>query len=465
MMGESPDRAESEKIEVPAAAGRALERIEELQARSKPFNTVELKEELNQTLWWGTESGSPEAEDQERQRLRAHAWALHELAVWTPLSPLAKYRLQIELTTLLMSSPSDREALAAVPREMACLPLIDGLVMLLKATCTGVASSHRRFSDQEHQEETLAAGRSGDYRKLGGLIRHLEVELPPDVHLAVLLLKRFAPERLARQIEERQDVFFSVAIRNALEEELPLFAQSVNDVTFKFVCASPLADAPEGSVEAIRELLLQVAQTDLWRAWLLDFARYPQAETVAEKAFSEGLVQLTPAHWAAFVDAVELWTHAGTSEPVARILVPFLHALGDERSAELWRLAFERWDKWNYGDDEKDRHLLAPTACSLDFPVAMHYALLQLDQVQAEGAKLLEGIANAEQKWFSSVSDLVTHRNRLSSRLRLVQHGLAIRKPTPGGANPLPPPIEPESEFAKFRYRFHDLSAPRRRGR
>jgi hypothetical protein len=85
-----------------------------------------------------------------------------------------------------------------------------------------------------------------------------------------------------------------------------------------------------------------------------------------------------------------------------------------------------------------------------------------LDEVRAEEGKLLEGIATVERKWFTDLSALVTYRNRLSSRLRLVQHGLAIRNPPPEGADPLPPRIEPDSEFAEFRYRFFDVYAQRR---
>jgi hypothetical protein len=472
MMGDLLDHTGSGAFEVPAAAARALERIEKLCFQSKPFNAVELRRELNETLWWGTESGSPEEEEQARQRVHALGWALQELAVWTPEPPHALYRLQIVLTTLLMSLPSDREAMEIAPQQMARLPLLDGLEMLLKLTCTGIQSHRHHLGEHQWQEETLAAGYYGDYSKLRNLIRHLEMKLPPDVHLTVMLLSRFAPERLARLIEERQDVFFSVAVRDALTEDAPKFALSVNDVTFKFVCASLLADArvanaPEGSVEIIRELLLQVAQTDLWRSWLLDFARYPHADTVTEKALFEALAQLTAAHWSAFVDAVELWTHAETAGAVAKILVPFLHALGNEKSADMWCLAFERWNKWDYGRDEKNKRLLAPSACSFDFPVAMHYALIPLDEALAEEARLLEDIATVEQKWFTDLLELVTYRNRLSSRLRLVQHGLAIRNPPPEseGVYALPPCIEPDSEFAKVRYRFFDVNASRRNGR
>lgn len=469
-MGDSSDRAVNKAVEMPTASARALARMPELYAQSKPLNIVELKDELDEELWWGTESGSPEAEEQTRRRLRAQGWALQELEALAPEPPHGLYHLQIVLTTWLISSPSDREAMEVVPQEMARPPLLDGLVMLLKDTGMGIPNHRHHIDDHQWREDTQAAGRSGDYRELGSLIRHLNMEFSPDVRLAVMLLAKFAPDRLARQIEERQDVFFSVAVRDALADDATRFALSVSDVTFKFVCASPLANigaasAPEGAVEVVHELLLQVAQTDLWRAWIFDFAHYPQADNVAEKALSGVLTQLTAAHWADFVDAVELWTHAGTAGPVANILVPFLDTLGNEKSSDMWRLAFTRWNKWDYSRDERDKYLFAPSACSFDFPVAMYYALLPLDEAQAEENKLLEGIAAVEQKWFTDFSELVTYRNRLSSRLRLVQHSFAIRNPPAEGADPLPPCIEPDSEFSEVRYRFFDVSAPRKRGR
>jgi hypothetical protein len=470
MKGDSSDRAVYMAVEMPIALVRALASMPELYAQSKPLNIVALKDELDEELWWGTESGTPEAEEQARQRLRAQSWALQELEALAPESPYGLYHLQIVLTTWLISSPSDRSAVDVLPQEFARLPLLDGLEKLLKDTVMGIQNCRHRIDDDRWREDMQAAGRSGDYRKLGMLIRHLNMELSPDIRLAVMLLAKYTPDRLARHVEERRDVLFSVGVRDALADDAPRFALSVSDVTFKFVCTSQLANvgatsAPEGAVEVVRELLLQVAQTGLWRAWIFDFAQYPQADNVAEKALSEALTQLTAAHWADFVDAVELWTHAGTAGPVANILIPFLNAMGKERSADMWRLAFARWDKWDYCSDDRDKHLFAPSACSFDFPVAMYYTFLPLDEAQAEMAKLLEGIAAVEQKWFTNFSELVTYRNRLSSRLRLVQHSFTIRNPPPGGINSLPPCIEPDSEFSEVRYRFFDVSAPRRRGR
>lgn len=460
-MSDSLDSSGRELFEVPAATVRALEGMEELHPLSRPLDTKELGRELSRTLWRGKEPGSIGAEEQAQQRRDALGWALQQLAAWTPELPHALPRLQILLTTLLMSSSSDQEAREVVPQETAIQPFLDGLGRLLQ---------HIRVDADQWGDETRAAGRGGDYRTLGNFLRHLHSEFPPYFHMSVLLLARFAPDRLAHHIEKRRDVYFSAAVRNVLDAEAAKFSLSVDDITFKFICAYRLsnmrpADAPEGSVDVFCSLLLQVARTDSWEPWMQALVRYPYADTVVEQALSMALVQLTATHWSAFVNSIELWTYAGTVGPVARILVPFFHELGIEKSADMWRLAFERWDNWDYGSGGKGEHLLAPSVCSFDFPVSMHYALLPLEEVQAEEARLQEKIETVEQKWFTDVTELTTFRNRLSSRMRLVRHGLAIRNAPPEDAvDPLPPSIEPESEFAKVRYRFYDVNAPRGQG-
>jgi hypothetical protein len=283
-----------------------------------------------------------------------------------------------------------------------------------------------------------------------------------------MLLRKFAPERLARCIEERQEIFFSIGVRDVLAADAIGFSLSVSDLSFKFICAASLVDleeasAPSDSVEDLYRLLLQVAKTDHWRAWISGLVRYPHAGTVAERALPKALAQLNAAHWADFLDAIELWTYAGTVEPVANILAAFQGDLDGAPALEMWQLAFSRWDKWDYGHEDKDKHLHAPTVCSFDYPVAMYYACLPLDEAQSERARLLGDIASVEQRWFPDVSALVTYRNRLLSRLRLVEHGIAIRGQLATTA--LPPAIEPESEFLAVRYRYFDVTNPGRRER
>lgn len=468
MTDKSIDNAVTNLREVPEVVARALARIPDLYAQKRAFDVQEFRRELNELSWRGSTSGSVDAPEQSRLCSTLLTWAVYELTDSTFIPPHGLYRIQVVLTTLLMAADSDNDVLELVPETSFSPRLLDALQMLLSATKFDVLRRRDYLGDDQWYESSITAGRECDFRSLGNAIRHLNIELTPDVHAAVMFLYRYAPEKLALQLEERKDVFFSVSVHQALREVPPRFALSVSDITFKFICASAFGDtvstgAPDGVSDVVIDLLFQVAKTDHWRAWLLDFARYPKTDTIAVKALSQTLVDLTPTHWSAFIDAVELWTYAGTAGPVAEILVPFLHKLGNEKSSEMWRFAFKRWDEWDYGSSEDVKHMSAPSICSFDFPVAMHYAFLPAGETEAVEAGLLHSIATIEQKWFSDLSQLVTFRNRLSSRLRLVQHGIAIRTPPPGGANPLPPDIEPDSQYAEFRYRYHDVNSMKRR--
>lgn len=86
----------------------------------------------------------------------------------------------------------------------------------------------------------------------------------------------------------------------------------------------------------------------------------------------------------------------------------------------------------------------------------MYYASLQIHDRLAEESKLQEAIETVEQEWFNSATELVTERNRLKSRLRLVQHGIALAN---GSDQALPPPIQPDADlYVQARYHYRDIN-------
>lgn len=468
MMGDRSEYTMGLPPEEPAAIAKALALINELSELPKKFDVAAFEDEIDSALWWGEDAGSPGEENQLKQRANAQHWAMRELAAFSPVHPLAEYQLQIILTTLSVSFRSDRAVMDQLPHEMARAPLVDSLVKLMERATMDVG---RRGADERHwREVAVSAGRNGNYQSLGNLIRHLEVRSTADIRLATILLKELNPARLADCIAAKKDVFFSVAVRDALYEDAAEFALSVTDITFKFVCVSLLADkrvedARGGEVEAVRALVLQVAQTDLWRNWISEFAHYPNGDTVGESALSAALSQMKANRWQDFIDAIELWNLPSTALAVTKILLPFFQALKEEASAPMWQLAFERWDRWDYGSTEPDKYLLSPESCSLDFPVLIHYATIPLHETEAEEARLREFISTIEQRWFVDLLSLASSRNRAVSRLRLVQHGLTIRSHGTEVVNALPPPIEPKNEFERVRYRYFDPHTVNRRRR
>ncbi|USU18819.1 hypothetical protein [Paraburkholderia fungorum] len=474
-MNDSFESIRTDALVAPAATARALEHVEELQSQSQRLNSARLAEELDGELWWGREpTDSHPDEDVEvdenaltAKRRLAVDWALQELAAWTSGDAATSLRLQIILITLSAASASIKEAMEAIPDDVVHKRLSENIEKLMSSITLGGAESNVRWQyqnlDESRREEICDAARASDYEKLGPLIRHLDVAASVDACMTILIVAKYAPHKLAIEIAQRRDVLFSIFVKSQLKEDALAFSLSVDDIAFKFVCTSELtatqvANASEGSANTLEEILLQVAKTDSWRSWMLELARYPQGNTIFEIALGQAFAKLTATHWSAYVDAVELWTHAGTVAPVANMLLNFYNIVGEENSRAMWLYAFNRWNEWDYGSREPHGHLSAPTVCSFDFPVAMYYASIPLGEAKTAEANLKREIENVEQKWFSDESALVSYRNRCSSRLRLVQHGLAIGEAQAKGIGALPPPIEPDSEFSKIRYRFFDTN-------
>ena len=170
---------------------------------------------------------------------------------------------------------------------------------------------------------------------------------------------------------------------------------------------------------------------------------------------AEALTQLGEPQWRDFIFALALSKSRGSAEAVADILTHVARKLGSAKAQPIWLMAFERWNAWDYGRGEEHFHLSSPQICAFDFPVAMYYALMPRAERDALELELQHAIVHVEQQWFSSESELCTERNRLASRLRLVRHGSALAA---GDADALPPPVQPDSEYAEVRYRYHDVN-------
>lgn len=443
----------------PEAVLKALEDSFDNRAPETPMDFVAFTEKLNGALWDVTDGATSE------ERARLVQWALGSLDALSCV-PISLDLLRIVLTTLCLSSESDIEAAKAVPLAYAQSPLKPALVALLESASTDIfVFMPRHLTEQQWRIELQQADKDADYNRLGGQTRHQTVIALAGIRMAILALLNIAPEQLASVIERQRDVVFSLAVQRILVNLQPVqFALTVNDITFKYLCLAPLADlpvkdVPESVVADVATLYIQVAQTDRWRGWIMAFARYPKEETVTAEALAIALAQLSTMHWRDFVDAIELWTLPNTARAVEKMLMRLFQGLGMEKSTEMWRMAFTRWEHWNYGLGSGGSPLLAPSSSSLDFPVAAYYACLPEHELNAEIEKLQHEISNVEQTWFPDIVSLNSEHNRLSSRLRLVRHGLTLRQVSAGHALSLLPQIEAENEFVCVRYSYYNLHA------
>lgn len=387
-------------------------------------------------------------------------WLLTALRNWDASdgNSLNKLRAMLGAITAL---DANLAGLSGVATQVASTQLIAGLRHFIESSDVGPGFNERRFPELRQQIEALAS--SGNLEQLWHLVPHMNAFPSPDFWTAVVFMFNAEPAELAAIIERRNDVLFSLIICSVLGTQAIVLASRVNNLVFKFVSvANSWQDRSAGPSQStqstLQALLLQVAQTSAadWTAWMQALFKAPGHNPSLDAALGSVLQQLSQAHWTAFFKALSLNYSHRAAAPVANILVPFANSTNAAGKTLMWATAHQVWSDWGYGKHEGDGAMFAPAACALDFPVAMYYASLQIHDRLAEESKLQEAIKTVEQEWFNSVTELVTERNRLKSRLRLVQHGTALAN---GSGQALPPPILPDADhYAETRYHYHDVN-------
>ncbi|ROT43936.1 hypothetical protein [Pusillimonas sp. NJUB218] len=448
----------------PVSVAAVLERLETL-GDSYQLNVDELEVALDAEFPWRNQlvfqsyQLDPEELETWTQVIR---WLMRTLLV-TDISTNGRgslQRFQVLLTALSLLDVGC-EGLSAVSSKLGSSHVPLTLVEVLQKTEQIPESSNARF--KQWLRELPRGVKAGNFKMLQQAQRVLQPKFRADIWTYVFLLWKLKPEQLARFIKARDSILWDILICMVLDANAPQFALRVESVTFKFISLSWLGRMkdiyPETNAVGVHEqLLLQVAKTPHWKGWLEANYAYPTTGSEHSQALAEALAKLTESHWKEFIFALAL-SKSGNSaaEAVADILTNVERKIGSTKAKSIWLEAFERWNAWDYGSCEEHFFLSSPQVCTFDFPVAKHYSLMSVAQREALQHELEDAILHIEQRWFSSELELCTERNRLASRLRLIRHGSTLASDV---ASALPPPVQPDSEYAEVRYRYHDINAP-----
>ncbi len=394
---------------------------------------------------------------------RAVCWILRALRDWGASSgdTLDSLRMLLVAGHLLDVHSAGLESVATQVATHS-LRLKEGLGRLVEASKVAPQRYGQYQGMPEFRDVFRLLTQQGNYEHVQYLLQNLMPDPQSDLWAAIVLQWKLEPERLANVVVDKDDVLFSLFVCFALRDSIAQFALHVPLVSFKFISIYFLLNASVRSLtspdweDVARELLLQVAETSYWSAWMQTLFKHPDSESLMGRALAKALVRLEEKHWGEFIGALSLDHSRGAAESVANILTVFANEVGAEKASPMWRIAFQVWDVWNYAKREEKAYLFAPNACALDYPVVMYYAQLPAPELCAGEAKLKQEMENMEQQWFGSLSDLITERNRLLSRLRLVQQALAV---VSGAATQgLPPPVQPSEDlYARVRYREHGM--------
>lgn len=353
------------------------------------------------------------------------------------------------------------EGLSAVSERLASSHFSSRLIAMLEKV--GLAPKGLDERTKEWLLELSNDVKAGNFKMLKQAQGVLQPQFRADIWTAIFLLWKLEPKQLASLIEKRDSILWSIVVCRVLDAKAAQFALQVENITFKFISLSWLGRIEQTHTEpdeadVNEQLFLQVSKTQHWKAWLQATHEYPAAHTESSsRTLAEVLTKLSEPQWKDYIYALALYRSWDSAKAVADILSYVARKVGFGKVHSIWLDAFERWNAWDYGRYEEHFFLSSPQVCTFDFPVAMYYSLMPAVERDALAQELEYAILYVEQSWFSSETELCTERNRLASRLRLIRHGSTLAS---GGVYALPPPAQPDSEYAEVRYRYHDVNAP-----
>ncbi|MEQ3637252.1 MAG: hypothetical protein ABNH30_12735 [Thalassolituus sp.] len=400
----------------------------------------------------------PDAEDSAAWE-GAVRWVLNELRSWNSGEANSLNRLRA-LLSATMALDANLAGISCVAPQVLNNEVIVCLERVIESTDVVPSCYDQKPLELRERLESLVVSKRLD--QLDNMAPHVNFYPVPDFWAAVVFFYSAAPSELAKIIESRNDVLFSLSICAVLRTQAVALAANVNNLIFKFVSVVDLCKGHEqisqqDSQGLLETLFIQVAQASSvdWAAWMKALFRYPGRNASLDSALAAVLGQLSPDHWRSFFEALPLDYSHRIAAPTTNILVPFANSGDEEAKALMWSTAYQVWSDWDYGIHADSNAMFAPAACALDFPVALHYATFGADRLKEERKRLESAIETLEQQWFNTLTELVTERNRLKSRLRLVLHGAKLAN---GSDEALPQPVQSPDLYSQARYRYHDIN-------
>ena len=382
---------------------------------------------------------------------------ISDLRAWEPNHGLASLAALLATINALDSCSTGLEAIAI---QLKRDTLSEGLQTLLSNAEIGPWGGDKGRYPYASGDFKLSSV-DDNYDELHRASAHLMTAAGGEVWAAIVLLWRLDSRRLAKVVNDRDDVYFSLQVRLVLKDDAPKLALEVPLVSFKFLAVDQLEEAHRCNREGgnwsglLEQILIQVAPTSAWKGWMHALVRSPDEQSLMASALPGVLAQVGETNWEMFVETLYLSYSKRSAAAVASILSKFAQLVGQEEAKRMWAICFHRWADWDYGRREAQFSLFAPAACALDYPVAMHFSQLLPNELDDEEAVLTRSVERVEQQWFSTATELVSERNRLLSRLRLIKHGRALAA---GTADLLPTAIlPPEDAYARVRYWYHDV--------
>lgn len=167
-----------------------------------------------------------------------------------------------------------------------------------------------------------------------------------------------------------------------------------------------------------------VAEEEIeWEKWMGALNRFPGRYPLIQGALGRALAGCPDRRLQAYVDSVHLFPNVASGrDAIGACLHAFAVSASPERRRLMWALSFERWLGWNFGVVE-GQHMFQIAQSDFDYAIVA-YCLECLDEeaTRKQQHALVLDISTAENRWYRSLSDYLTERNRLLSLMQPYAH-------------------------------------------
>jgi hypothetical protein len=249
-------------------------------------------------------------------------------------------------------------------------------------------------------------------------------------------LARYFPDELLCVVDAVSQTTVAWLIAKVLTADVR-FELARRSTSERFAFASMLAvgmarnaSIPQHASADLIQILIRIGgKAARWKAWMKLFNEYPSRYAWLQLSLGAALANLSAVAIKEYVDSIHLsllpWNplpFRGLAYPdsrscVGHCLTEFQKAASEPLRKTLWSMAYEHWKKWDFGTP--DEILVQPCRSALDYALAGNSQdNLTHEERQNAIESARDQIIDLENKWFSSVTEILSERNRIISRIQ-----------------------------------------------
>jgi hypothetical protein len=394
-------------------------------------------------------------------------WLIDGLSAWTPAGDPGHVQL-VALLVVLQAFGSTRDVWKALPEEIG---KNNSLIAALEAA---VLSSHVTLSpapgaaiwEAEAVAAMALADKMHDWEAIADSWQSFEpiMHAEPFLSLAARGIARFRFDRLVPATRNHATIVDCMRLARTLsnEERLRLATMTTNE-HLRFGCAyaasldtprnEPLTTTAQG---LLADVFVAVSQ-DLsnWQKWLAVFARHSVRHGPVQAPLGAALALVSPLAVEAYVGSIDLQVGGSVSRNnVTACLRAFRVKANAPRQAHMWKVAFERWDRWNFGLDNAETLVSGLKRSDLDFAVVGHAVALSAYERSRKLERLRDQLVTHDNVWHRSHIEMLSHWFRVLSKMQPFAHADHVLGS--GGdwlaIDAAHLPYEPENPYIRLRY-------------